>query len=139
RGATAVSANFVVAAPDEPGYLTLFPCGTHVPTVSNIGFSAGEVVANQAIVPVVDGRMCVYASASADLVVDVNGYFEADAPAGFVAAPPRRLLDTRTTTRLGAGQQRHLDIAGLPAAVAPVAVALNVVAVAPDAPGHLAV
>lgn len=137
--ATALSANFVAVAPDDPGYLTLFECGTPVPTVSNLGFGRGEVVANQAIVPVVGGRVCMFASASTDVVIDVNGYFEPGGAAGFAPAAPRRLLDTRTTSRLRAGEQRRLVVAGLPAVGAPAAVALSVVAVDPAAAGHLAV
>lgn len=137
--ATAISANFVAVAPDEPGFLTLFECGTPVPTVSNLGFGPGEVVANQVIVPVVDGRVCVFASAATDLVVDVNGYFEPDGPAGFVAVAPRRLLDTRTTARLRAGEERRLTVPGLPTVGRPATVALSVVAVDPAAAGHLAV
>lgn len=126
--AAAVSANFVAVQPSANGFLTAFACPAERPTVSTLNFRAGAVIANQAIVPVDDGEICVYSKATTDIVIDVNGYFRSGADgAGFVAATPERLIDTRETARLQPG--RVLEIPTDHVAPDATAVAVNVTAI----------
>jgi glucose/arabinose dehydrogenase len=87
----------------SPGFLTAWAGRTPRPLASNINAVAGEVVANAAVVPLdADGGMLVYSNATADVVIDVLGYFNA-APGAvsagrFTALPPVRIADTRNAT-----------------------------------------
>ena len=77
--AKAVSINITVTSPTGPGYLTLFPAGTPLPTVSMINYAVGETRANNAVVVLGSaGSLSVLAGLSAGsvhLILDVNGYF----------------------------------------------------------------
>jgi hypothetical protein len=42
-----------------------------------------------------NGSICVYTNTVADVIVDVAGWFTGGARPGFVAATPKRELDTR--------------------------------------------
>lgn len=56
------------------GFMTVFPCGTPVPTASNLNYAAGQTIANAVVAKIGDGgRVCIYTSSAAHLVVDVNG------------------------------------------------------------------
>ena len=58
--------------------MTVFPCGTAVPTASNLNFAAGQTIANAVFARVgSSGQVCVYMSGSAGLLVDVNGFVPA--------------------------------------------------------------
>ena len=77
-----------------PGYVAVYPCGTQIPTASNINFIAGDTAANLVIAKIgVGGAVCIFNSAGVDLIADINGYF----PAGtlYQALQPARLLETR--------------------------------------------
>lgn len=135
----AVSANFVAVDPSGPGYVTLYNCTRSVPVVSTIGYSPGDVIANQAIVPLKDGSLCVYSKESTDLVVDVNGTYRTSGGSGFVPISPARLFDSRTgRSRVEPGRELVLRVAGADpgAPRGATAVALNVTAVLPDGPGY---
>lgn len=92
--ATAAAMNVTVTGPAGPGYVTLFPCGSTRPTASNVNFTAGRTVPNLVISKLGDGgAVCVFASQSTHVIVDVAGTLPA---ATFVPlAAPQRLLDTR--------------------------------------------
>jgi hypothetical protein len=73
--AATVMANVAVVAPDAPGFLTVYPCGTRVPLASTLNYAPGDVRA--AAVPVgvgQGGEICVFTLSSAEIVVDVNGF-----------------------------------------------------------------
>jgi hypothetical protein len=130
--ATALSANFVAVHPNANGYLTVFNCGDRRPIASTLNFRKGSVVANQTIVPVDGGTICVYTRATTDLVVDVNGYYRGGGRGdGYHPAAPARLFDSRRTKQLTAGETRRVRIAGASggAPSAATAVALNVTAI----------
>jgi hypothetical protein len=114
--ATAYSLN-VTAIPRGPlGYLTVFPTGQVQPMVSTLNSLDGRIKANAAIVPAgSDGRVSVYVTDSADVVLDVNGYFIAPSTASlaYYPLPPCRILDTRSTpgaTRLTALNTRTIAV-----------------------------
>ena len=113
-----------------------------------MNLKTGQTVANLVVVPVgVDGVVRFYNSAgSTHLIVDVTGWYQPGAGAGYVALdPPTRDLDTRSGTglrrgALGANGTHKLKVArynGVPADAA--AVMLGVVAVGPTASGYLTV
>lgn len=139
----AVSANFVAVDASDHGYLTTYNCMTQVPTVSTINYAPGAAIANQAVVPLQNGKMCLYSRASVDVVIDINGYYRSSGGAGFVPVTPVRLYDSRDpgNTILVPGSEHRLTVTnvspGAPAGA--VAVALNATVVLPDSPGYLQV
>lgn len=80
-GATAVSVNLAAVSPTAgPGFFTVYPGATLRPLSSTINYRAGQTRANNAVVPLgVAGDVVVYCkqgTGTADLVLDVNGYFQ---------------------------------------------------------------
>jgi hypothetical protein len=76
-GVTAVVLNVTAVSPTTSGYLTVFPDGETQPTVSNLNFTAGEVIPNLVTVPVgADGKIDFYNFAgSVNIVADLAGYY----------------------------------------------------------------
>jgi hypothetical protein len=76
-GVSAVVLNVTVAAPTAPdSYLTFFPAGTVRPVASNLNFNAGEIVPNQVVVRVQNGKVSIYNNQGATHVIaDVQGWF----------------------------------------------------------------
>jgi hypothetical protein len=103
-GAVAAAVNIAAVDPSAPGYLTAFPCDGEVPPTSNVNFLRGRDTSSTAIVAL-DGRsqLCVTASATTHVIVDVTAAFVPSRGAGFVATPPERVLDTRSGARLAQG------------------------------------
>lgn len=150
---SAVSVNVTAVDPAGAGYLTVYPCDQPRPLASNVNYVKGEVVANGAIVPTsANGYICVYSSTSADVVVDLVGYFPADSGA-FYGATPTRLVDTRNGTGWSQGRSTPAHPISIPIRgktlsgggthfVVPTdatAAALNITAVAPAASGYATV
>jgi hypothetical protein len=76
-----VALNVTVDRPAGPGFVTVWPCGSARPLASNLNFAAGATVPNLVVSGVpAGGRVCLYASARADLVVDLEGAFTAREP-----------------------------------------------------------
>ncbi len=75
------------------GYLTVFACGAQPPT-SNLNYEVGRTTAGLAITSLTNGKACIFASTSTDLIVDVMGAFT---PGGdrFHPMTPTRWIDTR--------------------------------------------
>ena len=136
---TAISANFVAVDPSAAGYLSAFNCTPDVPTVSLLGYAPGQTIANQAVVPLASGDVCVFSSADTDLVIDVNGSYTGSDGSGFVPIVPLRLYDSDATTRLAPHEERVITVAGSGAPLGTPAVALNVTAVQPDGYGYVQV
>ena len=77
--AASVSLNVTIAGPTSSGYVTVFPGGEGIPSSSSLNYRAGQVRANNAIVPLgTGGTLSVYCSpsSSVDVILDVNGYFQ---------------------------------------------------------------
>jgi len=74
--ARAVSFNVTVAdGAGDNGYITAYPCGNR-PNTSNLNFSAGQAVANGAMVSLSgSGTLCIYSYETVHLIVDVNGWW----------------------------------------------------------------
>ncbi len=140
----AISANFTVVSPSGYGYITAYNCTVERPTVSTLGFQPGQTIANQAIVPLKQGDLCVFSLVDADLIIDVNGYYRAaNDGSGFVPVKPIRLLDSRDkgVAKLKAGVEVRLKVAGVDggAPAGTTGVALNVTVIEPQYYGHLQV
>jgi hypothetical protein len=74
-GATTAVLNVTVISAQEPGFATVFPCGAAVPQASNLNFDTGDTIPNAVVAKIGEGgAICVYTSAAAGLLVDVNGY-----------------------------------------------------------------
>jgi LPXTG-site transpeptidase (sortase) family protein len=120
-GATAVVLNVTAIDANGEGYVTVYPWGDTLPNTSNVNIKrSGQMVANLVTVRLgVEGKVGLYSSISANLLVDVFGYYSASgatAAGRFVAQTPKRLLDTRgqATAREG-GVVRLAMPAGIPA------------------------
>lgn len=111
--AVAMLANLTVTAPTAAGYVTADACSSLTPgpqTRSNTNFVAGATVANLAVVPSTatagGSEICTFTSATAQKVVDVQGWFAPPSSPGgwgYTAATATRVLDTRTGDRPAAG------------------------------------
>jgi hypothetical protein len=101
-GVAAVVVNLTVTNPTAGSYLTAFPTGGGRPMVSNINYTAGQTLANRAVITLsAAGSATLYNYAgAADVVVDVGGWFSDGATAAatstFTGLTPGRILDTRT-------------------------------------------
>jgi hypothetical protein len=147
-----------VVNPSQAVFLTVSPSGSARPLASNVNYAAGQTTSNRVIVALpADGRISIFASASADVVVDVSGSFSSAGGSGteFSAEPtPVRVCDTRGANPSAlsgpAGQCRGeaigpartltvkvAGLAGVPAGVK--AVVVNLTGIAPTAADYLSV
>ena len=100
-GTTAVVANITVTNTSGPGYVSTYAGGGTAPTASNVNFVAGQTTSNRVIVPVnaVTGQISLIASTGTDVIVDINGFYNATGGTGTqqpsVESAPSRLVDTR--------------------------------------------
>jgi hypothetical protein len=97
--AQAYSLNVTAVPHGTLGYLTTWPTGQSQPVVSTLNAPTGAVTANAAIVPAgTGGNISVFVSNTADVVLDVNGYFAPPATGGLslYTVAPCRVIDTRT-------------------------------------------
>jgi hypothetical protein len=76
--AAAASLNVTALDADEPGFVTVWPCGTQRPTASNLNLGPGQAVPNLVVSKIGDGgQVCLFTMTDADLVVDLQGWFSA--------------------------------------------------------------
>lgn len=158
--ASAVALNVTVTAPQQAGFLTVYPSGTPFPPVSNLNYLAGQTVPNQVMVAAGSDGFITLRNTSAGtvhVVADLLGYFAAGSATvggSFQGIEPTRLLDTREAAGPTAGaplthdHEVTLQVAGSHdrAAGEPLvipqdasAVVLNVTAANPTAAGHITV
>ena len=102
-GTTAVAVNLTTDQSSAPGFLTGYPCDRPRKEVSNVNHAAGAPRGALAVVPLsAGGHLCVYTHAAGHVIVDLQGAFVPDSPAGVRFTPlatPERLFDTRQTGR----------------------------------------
>lgn len=129
--ATAAVLNVTVTGPTDGGFVTVYPCGAEVPLASNLNFAAGDEVANAVVAKIgTEGKVCFFASAALDLVIDAGGAFGPTGDETFGDLVPARLLDTRDSTKPAADATTELLVrgqGGVPAEAT--TVVLNVTAV----------
>ncbi len=142
--ASAAVVNLTTTQTTGAGYFTVFASGSNPPFVSNLNADGpGQTIANQAMAPVSNGTMRVYASVAAHLIVDLVGYVTGGgAPMSseglFVPVSPHRLLDTRSGAIAPAGNTITVQPLGRPGVPTGgvAAVALNVTLTQTAAPVH---
>jgi Abnormal spindle-like microcephaly-assoc'd, ASPM-SPD-2-Hydin len=151
-GVAAVVLNVTVTNPTAASYLSAFPAGGTLPTVSNLNFAPGQTVPNRVLVKVGAGGKVTFFNAygTVDVIADVGGWFtDSTDPlamgAGFVGVTPTRILDTRSgAVPLRAGETRVLTVTQGPipsmsSSTPPRAVVLNVTVTGPTSAGYLTV
>jgi Right handed beta helix region len=95
-----VSINVTSTASTAPGFLTVYDCATTKPLASNVNFDPGVTAANHATIALrsTARRLCVYASASTAIVVDLTGWWVTGGTRTLrTLTVPDRRLDTRAT------------------------------------------
>lgn len=128
--ATAAVLNVAVDDPSTAGYVTVYPCGEAVPFAANLNFAAGRTVSNAVVADIgAGGAVCVFTTASTDIVVDVDAAYSPTLGTGaLTGVTPERVFDSRADRApLTAGAVQQVAIGGrssIPAGS--VAVALNV-------------
>ena len=101
--AKALVGNATSVLPPGPGFLTLYPNGTMQPFVATSNYRGSDVINGPFTVKLgTDGQFNIFSSNTADVVVDILGYFNSDIidanGAGLLLNQiphPVRLLDTR--------------------------------------------
>jgi hypothetical protein len=147
-GAAAAVLNVTAVDPTAAGFLTVFPAGTTMPTVSNLNFAAGTIVPNLVTVGLsATGAVSIYLNTgSTNVVVDVEGYYTSTVTTSGLYNPinPVRVFGTLPIgTAIGAGATTAVTVAGtsatdgVPASAS--AVVLNVTAAHATAPSFLTV
>jgi len=99
--AAAYSLNVSVVPQGPLGYLTIWPTGEGRPVVATLNSIDGRIKADAAIVPAgTNGAVSVYVTQTANVILDINGYFAAASGStlAFYPLPPCRIADTRTST-----------------------------------------
>ena len=97
-GAGAYALNVTVVPRSPLSFLTLWPTQAVMPSTSILTAPTGIVTASAAIVKAgTNGAVNMYSAETADLVVDINGYFAPMGTGGlsYYSITPCRLLDTR--------------------------------------------
>jgi CSLREA domain-containing protein len=79
--AQAVAFNFAIVAPTAGGNISVYPGGGALPVSATMNYSAGQIRANNGIVPLgPSGDVLVHlgqgAGTTTNLVIDINGYFQ---------------------------------------------------------------
>ena len=107
-GVTGVAMNITAVDAAGPGYLTVFPCDSPQPNSSNVNYIASRAVPNAAIVGLgAEGTMCVFTSATANVLIDVVGYASI-AGGTYLPSAPTRLWDNRINVFAGDSAPRKL-------------------------------
>ena len=102
--ATAVAMNITAVMASQPGFFTVWPCGSPMPVASSVNFTRGSVVANGVVTSLgAGGAVCLYSDQQADVLVDVLGWFGGGTRPPFTGAVPSRLVDTRNAVGGPAG------------------------------------
>lgn len=148
---SAVVFNLTAIAPTKKTVLTAYPSNVSKPNASNVNVNAAENLPNRVIVQVssVDNTVSIWNSVgSANVAVDIAGYFDTNSAAQFTAIAPARVCDTRLgnpsvqfcpKALVRGGQVLNIDVAGIAgipaegAPHAPLAIIANVTATAASA------
>jgi hypothetical protein len=141
--ATAVAINLTATNQDAASFLTVTPGGAAKSNTSNLNIPPGLIdVANATVVGLSgDGKIRVYNENNpTDVIVDVVGYWAPSSGDFLTATDPTRVFDTRTSTKIGEGQTRQVQItgqAGVPSGAT--GVVLNVTSTNSDRGGFITV
>ena len=134
-GAMAYSFNVTVTPAASLLYLSMWPTGQPLPTVSTLNALDGRWTANAAIVPAgTSGSVSVFVSDTTHVILDINGYFVPSSTSGalaFYPLTPCRAMDTRSGASIAAGGTLTVPVRSSSCSVpsAAVAYSLNFTAV----------
>jgi hypothetical protein len=108
--AVAISANAVSVGSVVGGYFAFTPVPTAHPGTSSLNFPAGDIRANNLIIGLGAGGtlsvVYIGGSGGVDIVLDINGYFTADASGDtYHAMSPVRVVDSRINLGLAGALQ----------------------------------
>ncbi len=133
-GVTAVALNVTSTEATAPGYLGVRSCTSPRPGTSNLNVGA-QGTASNSVIAAVDGqgRVCFASNTTAQLIVDIVGWFGPGAASGFAPLSPRRIIDTRTNAAVTPTRTLELEFSGQSG------VALNVTSTEAAAAGFLTV
>ncbi|MFN3257696.1 MAG: HYR domain-containing protein [Ilumatobacter sp.] len=93
-GAVAAMVNVAAVQPTANGFLTLYPCTDEVPLAASLNYTPGTNISNATMVELsATGSLCVYASSTTHVTLDVVGFAPPGTDVGTVE--PARLLETR--------------------------------------------
>ncbi|MEQ9163269.1 MAG: hypothetical protein RLN74_11195, partial [Ilumatobacter fluminis] len=139
--AAMVATTITTVRPTDAGHVTAYPCGSTMPTASNVNYLADDVVPNFALTRLSDdGTICVQSHATTDVIVDVVGYVPRGSMIDALDAPARA-RDTRVSGPTPRpGRTLHLELAGrfgVPRDAD--TVLFNLTAAGAAAPGHATV
>lgn len=126
-GVSAAILNVTVTNTTAASALTVWPAGVARPLASNLNWTSGITIANRVFVPVgTEGVVDIFnAAGSADVIVDVSGYFTDGTGLGgpidpalgptasFFPQGPHRILDTRSSSKLGPKASRAIQVSGV--------------------------
>jgi hypothetical protein len=82
-GVAAVLATVTVVAPQQAGYITVWPSGSTRPDTSNLNFQAGQTIANTVLIQLgTGGRIQLFNGSygTVQVIVDVTGYTRSGTP-----------------------------------------------------------
>lgn len=97
-GATGVVLNVTATTTSTASYFDVYADGAAAPFASSLNWAAGQTISNRVFTAVSDaGNIDVFnAYGTADVVIDLTGYFSpAAAGGGFFPTTPTRICDTR--------------------------------------------
>ena len=73
--------NLTAVDPTGDGYLSIYPCGTAVPEVSNLNVHQGDTVANLIVTGLGShGEVCIYSSVSTHVLLDISAWLNPSNP-----------------------------------------------------------
>lgn len=137
---TGIAINVAVTDPLRSGYVTVYPCSADRPVAAAVNFVAGQTVSNLVdTVHTAASELCVFSSATANVVIDLEGYHSTSGSSRLDPRIATRVLDTRTSgPRVERGQVVAIDVVG--DGLAPegtTAVSLNLAVDGPERAGFL--
>ncbi len=135
-GTTGVMLRLAATGPAAAGYLVTHPCDAPPPATTSLSFRAGTAAVGTAMAPVGGGFVCVTSNTTVRVKVEVLAA-QASTGVGLQAVAATRVLDTRTTARLGPGTSVKLTPAQLGATASTQALSVTVTIVGPAAAGTL--
>jgi hypothetical protein len=139
--AVSVALNVTATQAEDSGFLTVFPNLQPLPVASNVNYTAGADVPNLVVATLgTDGSINIFSEDATHVIVDLFGWFGTNATNGFLPAIPTRVFDSRTSSKVGAGQVVTFPVVGfggVPAGTP--SVALNLTIDQPDEAGFASV
>ncbi|GAA1083551.1 trypsin-like serine protease [Kitasatospora arboriphila] len=133
--ATAAVVTLTAVQPTAGGFFIAHPTGATRPSTSNVNFTPGAIISNQAIVPIgAGGKISLFNSGgNTNAIVDLVGYYSPSATELFHPTSPSRLLDTRQNSGAPLAYGQVTTIGNLPATAD--AVVVNATTTGSDADG----